>query len=140
MLTVVLQATGKNWKIWRQRQIPRPWQHNGWQGYHGSGFVCLTKCLNQNLCNVKRENHLEAQDAVKHRKIASKRIHIKRIIGLTKTYIILKNELLQSKAILGSRIFFLFVYPYSTLDLALLTYKGLKHQWTVELIIFRKVL
>lgn len=68
------------------------------------------------------------------RRTASKQIPIKRIFGLAKKYKILKKELPQSKANWAQELF-LFVFPYSTLDLALLTNilnKGLKHQWIVE--------
>lgn len=53
---------------------------------------------------LKGKSKLEGQDVVKDRGIASKRIHIERIIGL---YKILKKELPQSKAILVSRVIFI---------------------------------
>jgi hypothetical protein len=56
---------------------------------------------------LKGKSQLEAQDVVKDRRIASKRIHVERIIGLAKTFKILKKELPQGKAILGSRIIFI---------------------------------
>jgi hypothetical protein len=53
---------------------------------------------------LKGKNHLEAQN-VKDRRTASKRIHVEIIIGLAKTFKILKKELPQSKPFLGSGIF-----------------------------------
>ncbi|XP_062585854.1 uncharacterized protein LOC134247520 [Saccostrea cucullata] len=55
---------------------------------------------------IKGKSQLEAQVVVKDRRIASKRIHVERIIGLAKTFKILKKEL-PGKAILGSRIIFI---------------------------------
>ncbi|XP_062586724.1 uncharacterized protein LOC134248334 [Saccostrea cucullata] len=56
---------------------------------------------------LKGKSQLEAQDVAKDRRITSKRIHVERIIGLARTFKILKKELPQGKAILGSRIIFI---------------------------------
>lgn len=42
---------------------------------------------------LKVKSQLDAPDVVKDRRIASKRIHVKRIIGLAKTYAFLKKVL-----------------------------------------------
>lgn len=49
---------------------------------------------------------LAAETVVKDRRIASKRIHVERLIGLAKTFKILKNTLDHSKTPLGSRIMY----------------------------------
>ncbi|XP_048242560.1 uncharacterized protein LOC124133758 [Haliotis rufescens] len=53
---------------------------------------------------LKGKSQLEPEDVVKDRRIASKRIHVERIIGLSKTFKILKKHLPPSKVVLGSRI------------------------------------
>ena len=55
---------------------------------------------------MKGVNQLPAQTVVKDRRIASKRVHVERVIGLAKTYKILANELDHSKTPYGGRIFF----------------------------------
>ena len=55
---------------------------------------------------MKGLNQLPAETVIKDRRIASKRVHVERIIGLAKTYKILQNELDHSKAPYGSRIVF----------------------------------
>ena len=55
---------------------------------------------------LKGKSQLEATEVIHDRRIASKRIHIERIIGLAKTFKILKKELPQSKVSLGSRIIY----------------------------------
>ena len=42
------------------------------------------------------------------RKIASKRVHVERVIGLAKTYAILKSPLSTSETLLASDIIFMF--------------------------------
>ena len=55
---------------------------------------------------MKGVNQLPADIVVKDRRIASKRVHVERVIGLAKTYKILHNELDHSKTPLGGRIIF----------------------------------
>ncbi|VDI66249.1 Hypothetical predicted protein [Mytilus galloprovincialis] len=55
---------------------------------------------------LKGKSQLEPEEVVRDRRVASKRIHIERVIGLAKTFKILKNELPSGKLILGSRIVF----------------------------------
>ena len=55
---------------------------------------------------MKGVNQLPAETVVKDRRIASKRVHVERVIGLAKTYKILANELDHSKVPLGGRIIF----------------------------------
>lgn len=52
------------------------------------------------------KSQLVPADVVKDKKIASKRIHIERVIGLAKTYKILRHELSASRTVLGSRIIY----------------------------------
>ena len=52
-------------------------------------------------------SQLEPNELVKDRRVASKRIHIERIIGLAKSYKILKKEMCQSRVQLGARIIYI---------------------------------
>lgn len=55
---------------------------------------------------LKGKSQLDAHEVVHDRRVASKRIHVERVIGLAKRYKILKGELSHSKLQLGSRIIF----------------------------------
>lgn len=55
---------------------------------------------------LKGKSQLEPEEVVHDRRVASKRIHIERVIGLAKTFKILKNPLPASKVLLGSRIIY----------------------------------
>jgi len=57
---------------------------------------------------LKGKTCFEPQDIIRDRQIAPKRIHIERVIGLSKTFKILKKELPPSTRALGSRIIFVF--------------------------------
>lgn len=51
-------------------------------------------------------NQLPASTVVKDRRIASKRVHVERVIGLAKTFKILKRELSHARTSLGGRIIY----------------------------------
>lgn len=68
-------------------------------------FVAQNVHVNTQIM-LKGKTHLEPKEVVNNRRIAFKRIHIKRIIGLAKRCNILKDELPSSKLIVGSRIVF----------------------------------
>lgn len=55
---------------------------------------------------LKGKTQLPGITLLKDRKLASKRVHIERLIGLTKTYKILKNKLPIHLVSLGSEIFY----------------------------------
>lgn len=55
---------------------------------------------------MKGVNQLPAETVVKDRRIASKRVHVERVIGLAKTYKILENELDHSQTPLGGKIYY----------------------------------
>ncbi|XP_078325852.1 uncharacterized protein LOC144622810 [Crassostrea virginica] len=55
---------------------------------------------------LKGKSQLDATEVVRDRRIASKRIHVERLIGLCKKFKILCTPLLPSKVLLGSRIVF----------------------------------
>ncbi|XP_074652002.1 uncharacterized protein LOC141906549 [Tubulanus polymorphus] len=52
------------------------------------------------------KSQLEPEEVVHDRRVASKRIHVERVIGLSKTFQILKKELPLGKVNMGSRIIF----------------------------------
>lgn len=56
---------------------------------------------------LKGKSQLPGITVLKDRELANKRVHIERIIGLTKTYKILKNELDHSYVPIASKIFFI---------------------------------
>src|SRR5258705_10560051 len=53
---------------------------------------------------LKGKSQLEPEEIVSDRRIASKRIHIERVIGLGKTYKILRKELQHQKLQMGNMI------------------------------------
>jgi hypothetical protein len=55
---------------------------------------------------MKGKNQLEPEVVVQDRRIASKRVHVERVIGFAKTYKILAADLDHSKTPVGGRIFF----------------------------------
>jgi len=55
---------------------------------------------------LKGRNQLSPKTVVRDRRIASKRVHVARVIGLAKTFKILKQELNSNKTPLGGRILF----------------------------------
>jgi hypothetical protein len=55
---------------------------------------------------LKGKSQLEPSEVVKDRRVASKRIHMERVIGLAKRFKILKEDLPPGKLVLGSRIVF----------------------------------
>jgi len=62
---------------------------------------------------MRGKNQLPAEVVVKDRRIASKRVHVERVIGLAKTYKILQNEINHSFTPKGGRIIFVcFVLSY----------------------------
>ena len=54
----------------------------------------------------KKRNRMSGETVIKDRSIASKRVHVERIIGLGKTYKILCNPLNQTEITLSSDIIF----------------------------------
>lgn len=62
----------------------------------------------QNAAVAQEEAQEEAmlQDATQDRRIASKRVHVERVIGLAKTFRILKDELHHAYVPFGGRILF----------------------------------
>ncbi|XP_069140042.1 uncharacterized protein [Argopecten irradians] len=69
-------------------------------------FACQDVFVNTPTM-LKGKSQLEAHEVIKDRRIASKRIHIERVIGLAKKYKILDTPLASSKLIFGSRIIFI---------------------------------
>jgi hypothetical protein len=55
---------------------------------------------------MRGKNQLDPETVIKDRRIASKRVHVERVIGLAKTYKILAGDLDHSKTPYGSRIIF----------------------------------
>ena len=58
------------------------------------------------LTFLKKGNQFSIAEMSHDRKIASKRVHVERVIGLAKTYKILREPLNDVEAILGERIIF----------------------------------
>lgn len=56
---------------------------------------------------LKGKSQLEPEDIVRDRTVASKRIHVERVIGLAKRFKIFKQELPSSKVPLASRIVYI---------------------------------
>lgn len=59
---------------------------------------------------LKGKSQLEPEDIVRDRRVASKRIHVERVIGLAERFNILKQELPFSKVPLASRIVYIVFY------------------------------
>jgi hypothetical protein len=55
---------------------------------------------------LKGKSQLPAETVVQDRRVASKRVHVERIIGLAKKYKILQDELHHSKVPLADKIIF----------------------------------
>ena len=55
---------------------------------------------------MRKKNELSNKEVLKDRKIASKRVHVERIIGYAKTYKILTSPMNDIETILGSQIVF----------------------------------
>jgi hypothetical protein len=55
---------------------------------------------------MRGKNQHEVATVLEDQRIASKRVHVERVIGLAKTYKILKDELDHSKVPYGGRIIF----------------------------------
>ena len=55
---------------------------------------------------LRKKNQLSTTEIVHDRKIARKRVHVERVIGLAKTYKILTSPMNEVETILGSRIIF----------------------------------
>jgi hypothetical protein len=55
---------------------------------------------------MRGKNQLEPETVIQDRRIASKRVHVERVIGLAKTYKILAADLEHSKMPMGGRIVF----------------------------------
>ena len=53
---------------------------------------------------MRGKNQLSSDTVIKDRRIASKRVHVERVIGLAKRYKMLKNELDHAYTPLGGRI------------------------------------
>ena len=56
---------------------------------------------------LKGKSQLDPEEVVHDRRVASKRIHVERVIGLAKSYKILKAEMCHTKLQLASRIIFI---------------------------------
>ena len=55
---------------------------------------------------MKGKNQLPSSTVIKDRRIASKRVHVERVIGLAKTFKILKHDLNHNRTPIGGRILF----------------------------------
>lgn len=55
---------------------------------------------------MRGKNQLPAKTVLNDRRIASKRVHVERVIGFAKYYKILKHEMDKSYSVLGSRIIY----------------------------------
>ena len=55
----------------------------------------------------RKKNKMSGETVLRDRKISSKRVHVERIIGLAKTYKILKNPMNHTESLLASEIIFI---------------------------------
>ena len=53
---------------------------------------------------LRGKSQLSAEEVIRDRRVASKRVHVERVIGLAKTFRILKNDMNHSKTALGEMI------------------------------------
>ena len=73
------------------------------------GIMVQDLFANQNVCvntptMLKGKSQLEPEEIIRDRRVASKRIHIERVIGLSKTFKILRTDLSNTKFQLANRI------------------------------------
>jgi hypothetical protein len=68
-------------------------------------FACQNVQVNTPT-TMKGKNQLPSKTVVKDRRIASKRVHVERVIGLAKTFKILKRDLNHMRTPLGGRIIY----------------------------------
>lgn len=78
----------------------------------GDGIMAKDLFVNQDVfvntpTMIKGKSQLEPEEIIKDRRVASKRIHIERVIGLSKRFKILKTEHPPSKLHFSSRIIFI---------------------------------
>ena len=67
--------------------------------------LIASKDINVNTPTMlKGKSQLEPHEVVRDRRVASKQIHVERVIGLAKTYKILKKDLSSHRIVLGNRI------------------------------------
>ena len=54
--------------------------------------------------SMRGKSQMSQENVIQDRRVASKRIHIERVIGLAKRYRILRNEMSHSKSAIGGKI------------------------------------
>jgi len=75
------------------------------------GFIVQDLMANKDVCvntptMLRGVTQLPAKTVLKDRRLANKRVHVERVIGLAKTFTILKQELDKNYVVLGGRIIF----------------------------------